>query len=320
MSIVKQLKGHNFFRQTLTHMMAVCLVLHVTDGLGADQPAFDLQGHRGARGLMPENSIPAFLHALDLGVTTLEMDVAINAQGHVVVSHEPWMSAKICAYKDGRRIVENEEKKLRIYTMSDMQVRAFDCGSQGHPDHLQQQAMPVSKPLLSEVLNAVESHAGKTNRFAKFGHVLFNIEIKSEPEGDHIFHPDVMEFASILYRVVHEQKVVARTTIQSFDPRALEAMHQIAPQIAIALLVENRQGLQRNLSRLSFTPQIYSPDYTLLNRAQIEAAHAQDIRVIPWTINDEKNMRELLEMGVDGLITDYPDIGVKVLAEFKESR
>ena len=97
------------------------------------QETFDLQGHRGARGLFPENTIPAFLFALDLGVTTLEMDVAINAQGKVYLSHEPWMSAEICSHPDGRHVTEEEAHSLRIYAMSDADIRGFDCGSRGHP-------------------------------------------------------------------------------------------------------------------------------------------------------------------------------------------
>ena len=282
--------------------------------------AIDLQGHRGARGLFPENSIPAFLHALDLGVTTLEMDVAINAEGHVIVSHEPWMSAKICTHFDGREITEEEEKTLRIYAMSDVEVASYDCGSRGHPDHPAQQAMAVSKPLLSDVFSAVTAHAEATGRNARFGPVLFNIEIKSLPEGDRIFHPEVTEFASALYGVVKQHDAIERTTIQSFDTRALEAMHQIDPQIAIALLVENRDSMQQNLSTISFVPQIYSPNYRLLNKAQVDALHEQDILVIPWTVNDEEAMRELVEMGVDGLITDYPDLGTRVLAEIKTAQ
>jgi glycerophosphoryl diester phosphodiesterase len=204
--------------------------------------------------------------------------------------------------------------------MSDEEVASFDCGSRGHPAHPRQQAMPVAKPLLSDVFQAVASRAEATGRNASFGQVLFNIEIKSLPEGDRIFHPVVMEFASALYVVVSEHGVVGQTTIQSFDVRALEAMHEIDPQISISLLVDNNEGLQQNLDRLSFAPQIYSPDHAFLDRAQINAAHALGIKVIPWTVNDEKTMRELVEMGVDGLITDYPDLGLEVLAEIDSDR
>ena len=286
----------------------------------AEQADIDLQGHRGARGLLPENSIPAFLHALDLGVTTLEMDVAINAQGHLIVSHEPWMSAKICSHSNGIKVLEEEEKSLRIYAMSDAKVASFDCGRRGHPDFPDQKAMPVSKPLLSDVFTAVALHGEDTDRNTRFGQVLFNIEIKSRPEGDRIFHPEVREFASALYSVVKEHRIIEQTTIQSFDPRALEAMHKIDPQISIALLVDNQDGLQQNLSRISFTPQIYSPNYELLDQAQIDAAHAQYIKVIPWTVNDRETMRKLVKMGVDGLITDYPGLGIELLTEIQTNR
>jgi glycerophosphoryl diester phosphodiesterase len=129
-----------------------------------------------------------------------------------------------------------------------------------------------------------------------------------------------MEFASALYDVVKQHQLVEQTTIQSFDTRALEAMHKIDPHISISLLVENQDGLQQNLEQLSFVPQIYSPDYQLLDRDQIDAAHALDILVIPWTINDEKTIRELIGMGVDGIITDYPDLGARVLVGIQQGR
>lgn len=287
---------------------------------GFSRRLIDLQGHRGARGLMPENTIPAFMLALELGVTTLELDVAINAEGHVVVSHEPWMSAKICSHGDGRPVTPDEEKSLRIYAMSDAQVASFDCGSRGHPDFPQQQAMPVSKPLLSELFRAVARHVEESGHDAEFGQVLFNIEIKSLPAGDNIFHPEAMEFARILYQLISDFQLIDRTSIQSFDIRALEATHQIDPQIATVLLVDNQLGLTENLSRLSFTPSIYSPDYRLLDQAQIDTAHALDIRVIPWTVNDEETMRDLIKLGVDGFITDYPDLGMRVRAEIQQAQ
>ncbi len=280
------------------------------------QAAFDLQGHRGARGLLPENTIPAFLLALDLGVTTLEMDAVINADGQVYLSHDQWMSAKICSYPDGRKVKKREEKGLKIYTMSNAQVRGFDCGSRGHPDFPKQQARKVSKPLLGDMLEAVRLRTAQSGRTP----VLFNIEIKSAPQGDGVFHPNVDQYAQTLYDVLKQHGVIKRTSIQSFDPRALEAVHNIDPNIALVLLVDNHRGLQKNLKRLSFKPAIYSPDYRLVNKAMVEAAHAQAIRVIPWTVNDEKTMRKLVLMGIDGLITDYPDLGIQVLAEIRRAQ
>ncbi len=276
-------------------------------------PAFDLQGHRGARGLLPENTIPAFLHAFDLGVSTLEMDSVINAEGHVVVSHEPWMSATICSHPDGSAVTANEQRGLRIYAMTDRQLATWDCGRRGHPDFPRQRPMPVAKPLLSDVFLAVAAHAKATASRGRREPVRYNIEIKSRPEHDGIFHPAVSEFANILYRLVHAFGLTGRTTIQSFDPRALEAVHAIDRQISTSLLVANQDGIEANLARLSFTPAIYSPAYSLLDRRQVETAHVLDMSVIPWTVNDRKTMLELIALGIDGFITDYPDLGMDVL-------
>jgi glycerophosphoryl diester phosphodiesterase len=303
----------------LRRISAFSLFFCMTLTASTDQPAateianrtIDLQGHRGARGLLPENTIPAFQLALDLGVITLEMDVAINAEGHVVLSHEPWMSAKICSHPDGRNVTEDEERRLRIYAMSDEEVAGFDCGSRGHPDFPRQQAMPVSKPLLGDVLQAVATHSPASARAP----VRFNIEIKSRPEGDRVFHPEVREYANILYQVLQEYNIIERTTVQSFDPRALEAMHSIDPQVSTSLIISNSHGIRENLAQLSFMPDIYSPDYKLVDGELIRAAHARNIQVIPWTVNDADTMRKMLAWGVDGLITDYPDLAVEVLSE-----
>ena len=278
-----------------------------------NRTAFDLQGHRGARGLLPENSIPAFLLAYDLGVTTLEMDTVINADGDVVVSHDPWMSAAICSHPDGRAVTESEQTELRIYAMGGAEMAGFDCGKRGHPDFPRQRPLAVTKPLLRDVFAAVASHAASAGPRRNSGPVRYNIEIKSRPEHDDRFHPPVERFASLLYAVVNEFGQVGNTTIQSFDPRALEAVHRIDAQISTSLIVDNTGGLQTNLARLSFTPAIYSPHFALLDRRQTDAAHALGVHVIPWTVNAESSMRELIGMGVDGLITDYPDVGLRVL-------
>ncbi len=121
-------------------------------------PKFDVQGHRGARGLMPENTIPAFLLALDSGVTTLEMDLVITKDKQVLVSHEPWMSAAYCLDSSGREIKEKDEKRYNIFQMNYDEVKGWDCGSKGNPGFLEQKKMKVSKPLLAEVIVAVENH------------------------------------------------------------------------------------------------------------------------------------------------------------------
>jgi glycerophosphoryl diester phosphodiesterase len=271
----------------------------------------DLQGHRGARGLYPENTIPGFLHALELGVTTLEMDVVINAEGHVVLSHEPWMSAEICRHPDGRDVTHAEERRLKIYEMSDQQVARFDCGSRGNARFPRQQPMPVAKPLLDQVLQSVAEWSSRSGNEA----VRFSIEIKSRPEGDGVYHPGVDEFARILYEVLRDHGVLERSLVQSFDERALEAIHRIDPRVSTVWLIEASRAYEKNLLRLSFTPDVYSPYFKLVDRNLVEYMHSKNIQVIPWTVNEASDIRKMLDLGVDGLITDYPDLAIEVLSE-----
>ncbi len=265
-------------------------------------PPFDLQGHRGARGLRPENTLPAFWHALELGVTTLEMDVVVSADGHVVVSHEPWFSACICTTPEGQPVPRRAEKRHNLYRLTYAEIARYDCGLRGHPHFPAQQRVAAPKPLLDHVIEMAEAFPR-----APGGAVRYNVEVKSRPDHDGVFTPPPADYARALYLVLARQGVLARTTVQSFDPRALEAMRALDPGVALALLVANRDGLAANLARLSFTPALYGPAYRLLDGATVEAAHARGMRVVPWTVNAPGAMRALRAMGVDGLITDYPD-------------
>jgi len=266
-------------------------------------PRFDIQGHRGARGLRPENSVPAFLLALDSGVTTVELDVAITKDGQVVVSHEPWMSAAICLDSTGNGYTEKEEKKFNIYQMTYDDIARFDCGSKGNDRFPQQAKIKVSKPLLRDVIVAVENHI---KSYASY-EVDYNIEIKSSPEGDKKFHPPVEEFSDLVYQLVDEYIPLDRVVIQSFDFRVLKYWHRKYPDIRLAALVENTKSIDANLEDLGFKPSTYSPNFKLLSREKVSYLHQQKIRVIPWTVNEISEMLSLKGMGVDGLITDYPD-------------
>jgi glycerophosphoryl diester phosphodiesterase len=266
-------------------------------------PKFDVQGHRGARGLRPENTIPAFLTALDSGVMTLEMDVVITKDKQVVLSHEPFMSASICLDTAGNSFSDKDEKKFNIYEMTYAQVKRFDCGSKVNEKFPEQQKIAVSKPLLTEVVQAVENHIKSFTQYE----VDYNIEIKSTPEGDQKFHPGVEEYSDLVYRVLNDYLPMNRVVIQSFDFRVLQYWHKRYPKVRLAALVENLKSPETNLNNLGFNPSIYSPYYKLINKDNVAALHKKKIRVIPWTVNDEKDMLTLKGMGVDGFITDYPD-------------
>jgi len=189
-------------------------------------PKFDVQGHRGSRGLMPENTIPAFLLALDSGVTTLEMDLAITKDKQVVVSHEPWMSATFCLDPSGKEIKEKDERKYNIFQMNYDQVKEWDCGLKGNLNFPEQKKMKVSKPLLAEVIVAAENHI---KNFTKY-EVDYNIEIKSEIEGDGKFHPKPEEFSDLTYNLIDQYLPWDRVIIQSFDVRVLKYWHKKYPR------------------------------------------------------------------------------------------
>ena len=266
-------------------------------------PKFDVQGHRGARGLKPENTIPAFLLAIDSGVTTIELDVVITKDKKVVVSHEPWISAAICLTPSGSPLQPKDEKKFNIYQLTYDEVKEFDCGSLGNKNFPQQEKVPISKPLLSEVIAAVENHI---KSYASY-EVDYNIEIKSSPEGDKKFHPSVEEFSDLVYELVDEYLPLERIVIQSFDFRALKYWHSKYPHIRLAALVENTKSIDSNLAALGFKPSVYSPYFKLLSKEKVLHLHRQKIRVIPWTVNEVSDMLSLKGMGVDGFITDYPN-------------
>jgi glycerophosphoryl diester phosphodiesterase len=265
---------------------------------------FDWQGHRGARGLAPENTIPAFLKALEFPqVKTLEMDLAVSADGFLVVSHEPWMSAAICSHPDGNPVGKTEEEGLAIFQMPYNKVQSFDCGSRGNPRFPEQVPQMAFKPTLDAVVKEVEQYCEQRGREMPF----FNIEIKSTPEWDGTKTPQPEVFARLVAEKLSELNVAAVTTIQSFDPRPLQFLHKNYPDLTLAFLVENAQGMEANLQILGFVPDIYSPYYGLIDRKAVEWAHNKGMKVVPWTVNTTKDMQRLQEWGVDGIITDYPD-------------
>ena len=266
-------------------------------------PMFDLQGHRGARGLRPENTIPAFLVSLDSGVTTVEMDLAITKDKQIVVSHEPWMSASVCLQPDGSPISESNQREFNIYEMNYEQVKQFDCGSHGNEKFPEQLKMPLSKPLLKDVIIAIEHHIKSYSLYE----VDYNIEIKTSPAGDGKFHPSPEVFSDLVYNLLDQYLPLERIVIQSFDFRVLKYWHKKYPDVRLSALIENRKTVDANLNALGFAPSVYSPYFLLLTKEKVQYLQKKEIRVIPWTVNEVPDMQKMLQWRVDGFITDYPD-------------
>jgi len=272
-------------------------------------PSFDKQGHRGCRGLMPENTLPAMIKALQLGVTTLEMDAVITKDKKVILSHEPFFSHEIATHSNGKPVELSEEKKFNIYQLTYFETQQFDVGIRPHPRFLQQQKIAAKKPLLEDVIDSVENYC----RSQKLSLPFYNIETKSQSVTDHIFHPAPEEYLDLIMKVVNEKGLNERVIIQSFDFRTLHVLNRKYPLIKSAALIEDfdKEGLEIHLRKLSFVPTIYSPHYSLVNDELIKKCHAQNIKVIPWTVNDKVQIEQLKAMKVDGIITDYPDLFAK---------
>ena len=263
---------------------------------------FDLQGHRGYRGLYPENSTIGFLKSLDVGVNTIELDVVISKDKHVVVSHEPWISKNICIDQNGNRII-NDKENFNIYLMEYNEIKKFDCGIIGNEKFPDQKKISVFKPTLNYVIKVVENYIKEKG----YKPVNYNIEIKSSNETDLIFHPDVKEFSELVVNNIKNNKILERTTIQSFDFRVLKYINKNYPEIGLSVLVSENYDPQKNLDDLSFLPDIYSPNYKFINKEDLEYLKKKKIKIIPWTVNSYSDIAKILNLGVDGIISDYPE-------------
>jgi len=276
---------------------------------------FDWQGHRGARGLRPENTLPAFELALDLGVDTLEFDLHLAADDVVVVWHDPTIESGKCG--EGA-----ESRPVRELTSTEL--GALRCDRNPDPGRFPDQiAEPgaisgddYSIPTLSEVFDFVagyaESAAKTPEQRANAGTVRFNIETKRDPGapekiGDGFDGENPGPFEQAIIDAADRAGVIERVTVQSFDHRSLFAIHRSRPEVDLAALT--RRGEIPDFDDLVEQGiAIWSPDYRSLDGPAIDAAHQAGLTVVPWTVNDPADMKQLIVDGVDGLITDRPDL------------
>ncbi|REC42909.1 glycerophosphodiester phosphodiesterase family protein [Chryseobacterium pennipullorum] len=293
--------------------------------------SFDTQAHRGGKSLYPENTIPAMKNALKMNITTLEMDLAVTKDKQVILSHDAFLSPELITKPNGTYIPKDSGFYYKIYEMPYEKIKTFDVGLKKLDNYPDQKKMKVQKPLFSDVIDAVESFARELKRPLPY----YNIETKTRPFSDHIFHPEPKEFVDLMMKIILEKGIQDRVIIQSFDPRTLEIIHKQYPQIMTALLVEkvddkklaqqrvhfknipedqfrkypdHLNGVEGDMKFLSFTPTIYSPDHTLVDSKLVQECHSLGMKVIPWTVNTKERLNALKEMGVDGIISDDPRI------------
>ena len=302
-------------------------------GLAGTAQGFDLQGHRGARGLMPENTLPAFARALSIGFSTLELDLAVTRDFEVVVIHNPRFEPEIARDAEGDWLQQGSPS---IHAMTLATVKTYDVGrlnpasdyARRYPD--QQSVDGSSVPTLGEVFELVNK---STNQL-----VRFNVEVKINPERSELTHT-AAEFVRTVVDVIRAYKMETRVVVQSFDWRALREVQDVAPDITTSYLTADQEWLSNlQTGRPGASPwlngldvddfggsavravqaaggTIWSSYHKEVSVDSIKLAHELGLSVNVWTVNDPGRMRELIAMGVDGIITDYPDRLRQVLTE-----
>ncbi|HEY4800571.1 MAG TPA: glycerophosphodiester phosphodiesterase family protein, partial [Bacteroidia bacterium] len=221
-----------------------------------------------------------------------------------------YFSDKICLDSGGNHIDTLRKSDYIIYKHTARNIRSYDCGSVFNPAFPRQEKMHTYKPLLEEVIDSVENHLIRHHRIA----ANYNLEIKSSPQGDNILHPAPDVFAKILVKLLKRKGVISRCIIQSFDCRALQAVHLLDNTVRTSLLIdEESSDFKRNIEQLGFVPDYYSPYFKLVNQPLVDYLHSKQIKLVPWTINNKEEMKKLIGLNVDGIITDYPDSLISLL-------
>lgn len=292
----------------MKQILFLALMLSATCVFAQTSQKFSIEGHRGARGYMPENTVPSFIKALEQGADTLELDVVVSKDKKLVVSHEPYFSSVISLAPDGNPIPAAEQKEHNIFKMDYADIRKYDVGSIGNKDFPEQQKIKVHKPLLSEVFGEIQKYVKEK----KLSRPRFNIEIKSSPEGDNIFEPVPAIFAKMVYNEILKYKMEKYVIVQSFDVRPLQELRKMPKKLPLALLVGNKDGIETNLARLGFLPDTYSPHFSLVDEATVKYCIKSGLKIVPWTVNEPADLEKMKKFKLDGIITDYPDRAVKV--------
>jgi glycerophosphoryl diester phosphodiesterase len=267
-------------------------------------PAFSKEAHRGGRGLMPENTIPAMKNAIDLGMTTLEMDTHITADGQVVLSHDEYINPLFSLSADGKEISVEDAKQLILYKMPYTESKKYDVGSKFYSKFEQQKKIKTYMPLLAELIDSVQSYITLKHK----PQVFYNIETKCSVEGDGIYNPRPEEFVQLLMDVIDKKKIAPYVVIQSFDKRTIQLIHQKYPHIRTSYLVEKKATAEEYVKELGFTPFIISPYFKIVDADFVKKCHEQKIKVLPWTVNTNEDIAMLKALGVDGIISDYPNL------------
>lgn len=254
---------------------------------------------------MPENTMAGFLKAVESGISTLHMDVVISKDGQIVVSHEPWISSQSCSHPGGKPVSLSEEKNLNIYLMTYAEIQQFDCGSRSSSEFSHQQKISAVKPTLKMAVRSVQRFAEEN----KYMPPKFNIELGSDPKFYTVYSPEPSTFAELVVSEIRRLGIEDIVILQSADPNILEELNKTEPrEFKIGYVVEKGKNLKKNLARIHFIPDYYIAQHDLITKDLIDQCHAMKMKILAFPVNSSQDMDKILSWGIDGFISDYPDI------------
>jgi glycerophosphoryl diester phosphodiesterase len=269
-------------------------------------PRAEVEGHRGARGLRPENTMPSFELAIALGVDTIELDLHLSADDVLIVWHDPVLVPEKCDVTPDSA----DPQRWRVRGMTAAELRAIRCDRNPDPSRFPDQIAPPDAsfhiPTLDEALALAAARP----------ELKFNLELKRDPEDPTTIADDFdgehpARFERGLVDAIHRHDLSERVVVQSFDHRSLWAVHQLDPQLTLAALTSREVPDLEVLAEQG--ARIWSPNHEDATTEAIERAHAAGLRVIPWTVNDPDDVARMLEAGADGIISDRPDIVIELI-------
>lgn len=264
----------------------------------------DVQAHRGGAGLMPENTIEAMKHALDMGMNTLELDLQVSQDGQIVVSHDPYFHHRYAIRPDGS-YVQKEDAKEYIYTMPYSEVVKYDVGSRPSEVWPEKACVKTVKPLAEDLIDFVENYTKEKG----LSPVRYNIEIKSkDAAGEGQNWPTYDAFVTACCKFLHSKQLDDRLVVQSFDVRALNYMHEKYPEFILSYLVDAKApDFETFMAKLKFTPQWLSPHHSITDEALVQKCREKGMKIVPWTVDKPEDIKRILDLKVDAIISNYPD-------------
>ncbi|MBE7411892.1 MAG: hypothetical protein L6Q54_02965 [Leptospiraceae bacterium] len=265
-----------------------------------EKPVIEIQGHQGARAKFPGNTLPSFEYALSKNIDVLELDVVVSKDKKLVVSHDLFLEKEDCLSPEGRLLNEG----IPIITLNYDEIKKYDCGSITQKRFPNQKSIPkTSRPLLTDVIHLVKK-SGKDK-------VKLNIETKISP-GLEKWTVSPLEFSELLINVLKGENFLDRVYFQSFDYRTLTIIKRLYPKAKLVALFEGNL-VDYAQTAIGIEADTISPNYQWITKEHVQKIRSMGIRVIPWTVNSKEEIQRMIDMNVDGIISDDPDLVISIL-------